>query len=464
MPMRGDDLFDTDKPLTFGVTEEALKRLYDALERNDKILVGEIFSDLHPADAADIVQGLDAQEQAALLKLLPAALLPGLLSYLPEPTRDILLADLGVDALAAVVGELDTDDAVDLLFGLPEDLRSSVLDAVPDSDRLQLLESLKYPEDSAGRLMQRDLVAVPAHWTVGHTVDFMRASQALPDDFHEIYVVDPRFVPIGHVALSRLLRSQRNTPLSDIMMEDFRTTSVLTEQEEVGHLFRKYGLVSLPVTDRSGRLVGVVTVDDVVSLIAEEADEGLLRLSGVSDPVDFYRAAATTAKGRFFWLFVNLLTAMLASGVIAQFEGELQTLVTLAVLMPIIPSMGGNAGTQTLAVVVRALALRQITKRNFWRVLRKEVLVAFINGFLFTFVCFAGVGLFYGAAMWKMALVTALALAINLIAAALGGVLIPLAMKRAKVDPAITATVFLTTVTDVVGFLSFLGLASLILL
>jgi magnesium transporter len=462
--MRGDDLFDTDKPLTFGVTEESLKQLYDALERNDKILVGEIFSDLHPADAADIVQGLDAQEQAALLKLLPAALLPGLLSYLPEPTRDILLADLGVDALAAVVGELDTDDAVDLLFGLPEDLRSSVLDAVPDSDRLQLLESLKYPEDSAGRLMQRDLVAVPAHWTVGHTVDFMRASQALPDDFHEIYVVDPRFVPIGHVALSRLLRSQRNTPLSDIMMEDFRTTSVLTEQEEVGHLFRKYGLVSLPVTDRSGRLVGVVTVDDVVSLIAEEADEGLLRLSGVSDPVDFYRAAATTAKGRFFWLFVNLLTAMLASGVIAQFEGELQTLVTLAVLMPIIPSMGGNAGTQTLAVVVRALALRQITKRNFWRVLRKEVLVAFINGFLFTFVCFAGVGLFYGAAMWKMALVTALALAINLIAAALGGVLIPLAMKRAKVDPAITATVFLTTVTDVVGFLSFLGLASLILL
>lgn len=462
--MRGDDLFDTDKPLTFGVTEEALKLLYNALERNDKILVGEIFSDLHPADAADIVQGLDAQEQAALLKLLPAALLPGLLSYLPEPTRDILLADLGVDALAAVVGELDTDDAVDLLFGLPEDLRSSVLDAVPDSDRLQLLESLKYPEDSAGRLMQRDLVAVPAHWTVGHTVDFMRASQALPDDFHEIYVVDPRFVPIGHVALSRLLRSQRNTPLSDIMMEDFRTTSVLTEQEEVGHLFRKYGLVSLPVTDRSGRLVGVVTVDDVVSLIAEEADEGLLRLSGVSDPVDFYRAAATTAKGRFFWLFVNLLTAMLASGVIAQFEGELQTLVTLAVLMPIIPSMGGNAGTQTLAVVVRALALRQITKRNFWRVLRKEVLVAFINGFLFTFVCFAGVGLFYGAAMWKMALVTALALAINLIAAALGGVLIPLAMKRAGVDPAITATVFLTTVTDVVGFLSFLGLASLILL
>ncbi|MFN7901934.1 MAG: magnesium transporter [Holosporales bacterium] len=462
--MRGDDLFDTDKPLTFGVTEESLKQLYDALERNDKILVGEIFSDLHPADAADIVQGLDAQEQAALLKLLPAALLPGLLSYLPEPTRDILLADLGVDALAAVVGELDTDDAVDLLFGLPEDLRSSVLDAVPDSDRLQLLESLKYPEDSAGRLMQRDLVAVPAHWTVGHTVDFMRASQALPDDFHEIYVVDPRFVPIGHVALSRLLRSQRNTPLSDIMMEDFRTTSVLTEQEEVGHLFRKYGLVSLPVTDRSGRLVGVVTVDDVVSLIAEEADEGLLRLSGVSDPVDFYRAAATTAKGRFFWLFVNLLTAMLASGVIAQFEGELQTLVTLAVLLPIIPSMGGNAGTQTLAVVVRALALRQITKRNFWRVLRKEVLVAFINGFLFTFVCFAGVGLFYGAAMWKMALVTALALAINLIAAALGGVLIPLAMKRAKVDPAITATVFLTTVTDVVGFLSFLGLASLILL
>ncbi|MFO0445793.1 MAG: magnesium transporter [Holosporales bacterium] len=462
--MRGDDLFDTDKPLTFGVTEESLKQLYDALERNDKILVGEIFSDLHPADAADIVQGLDAQEQAALLKLLPAALLPGLLSYLPEPTRDILLADLGVDALAAVVGELDTDDAVDLLFGLPEDLRSSVLDAVPDSDRLQLLESLKYPEDSAGRLMQRDLVAVPAHWTVGHTVDFMRASQALPDDFHEIYVVDPRFVPIGHIALSRLLRSQRDTPLSDIMMEDFRTTSVLTEQEEVGHLFRKYGLVSLPVTDRSGRLVGVVTVDDVVSLIAEEADEGLLRLSGVSDPVDFYRAAATTAKGRFFWLFVNLLTAMLASGVIAQFEGELQTLVTLAVLMPIIPSMGGNAGTQTLAVVVRALALRQITKRNFWRVLRKEVLVAFINGFLFTFVCFAGVGLFYGAAMWKMALVTALALAINLIAAALGGVLIPLAMKRAKVDPAITATVFLTTVTDVVGFLSFLGLASLILL
>jgi magnesium transporter len=462
--MRGDELFNADKMVALGVTEEALKRLYNALEHGDKNLIDKVFSDLHPADAADIVQGLDAQEQLTLVKLLPAALLPGLLSYLPEPTRDIVLADLGVDALAAVVEELDTDDAVDLLFGLPEDLRSSVLDAVPDSDRLQLLESLKYPEDSAGRLMQRDLVAVPAHWTVGHTVDFMRASQALPDDFHEIYVVDPRFVPIGHIALSRLLRSQRDTPLSDIMMEDFRTTSVLTEQEEVGHLFRKYGLVSLPVTDRSGRLVGVVTVDDVVSLIAEEADEDLLRLSGVSDPVDFYRAAAVTAKGRFFWLFVNLLTAMLASGVIAQFEGELQTLVTLAVLMPIIPSMGGNAGTQTLAVVVRALALRQITRRNFWRVLRKEVLVALMNGLLFTFVCFAGVGLFYGVAMWKMALVTALALAINLIAAALGGVLIPLAMKRAGVDPAITATVFLTTVTDVVGFLSFLGLASLILL
>ncbi|MFN9791013.1 MAG: magnesium transporter MgtE N-terminal domain-containing protein, partial [Holosporales bacterium] len=195
--MRGDELFNADKMVALGVTEEALKRLYNALEHGDKNLIDKVFSDLHPADAADIVQGLDAQEQLTLVKLLPAALLPGLLSYLPEPTRDIVLADLGVDALAAVVEELDTDDAVDLLFGLPEDLRSSVLDAVPDSDRLQLLESLKYPEDSAGRLMQRDLVAVPAHWTVGHTVDFMRASQALPDDFHEIYVVDPRFVPIG---------------------------------------------------------------------------------------------------------------------------------------------------------------------------------------------------------------------------------------------------------------------------
>ncbi len=415
---------------------------------------------LHPADAMDVITHLEAEHRLPVLQSLYAEQLSPLLAYFDDTQREEFLPALGIAKVAQAVSELDTDDAVDIINEYEPDEQESLLAAMAADDRIILQQSLNYPEDSAGRLMQRDLVAVPIHWTVGQTIDFLRSHQELPDDFYEIFVLDPKHKPVGVIPLSRLMRALRPTEVNGLMFTDFRTIQVSADQEEVAFLFRKYGYVSLGVVDETGCLVGVVTVDDVVTLIDEEADKDMLALAGVSesDYAGMYRATLTTAQSRFWWLLLNLFTAILASAVISLFSDTLEHVIALAVLMPIVASMGGNAGTQTLTVIVRALAMRQIDPRKNKKVLIKEGFIGLINGILFAVV--AGIVSWLWFHDLSIAFVMALAMIINLVVANLSGALIPLTLKKLGADPAIASSIFLTTVTDVVGFLVFLGLAS----
>jgi magnesium transporter len=309
--------------------------------------------------------------------------------------------------------------------------------------------------------MQRELLAVPSNWTVGETIDYMRAAKDLPDDFYDLYIVDPKHQPIGYVPLSRAMRTRRPVKLTDIMNDDMKIVPVAMDQEEVAYLFRQYGLVSAPVVDDAGRLVGVVTVDDVVHIIDEEAEEDLLKLAGVQE-TDLYSAVLDTTKARFGWLLINLFTAVAASLVIAQFENTLERIVALAVLMPIVASMGGNAGTQTLTVAVRAIAMRDLSTRNALRFVGKEIIVGLTNGLIFAVLAGMMAWIWFDAPM--IGVIIAAAMVINLVVAALSGALVPLGLEKIGVDPAVASSVVLTTLTDVIGFFAFLGLATLFLL
>jgi magnesium transporter len=368
---------------------------------------------------------------------------------------------LGTRDVAAMLAELDTDDAVDLMTELDDEERRRLLEAVPPAERIVLEQGLDFPEDSAGRLMQREVVAVPLHWTVGQTIDFMRTEQELPDSFQEIYVVGAGNRLEGMIALSKLLRTKRPVRVADIMGTDLRRVPPTTDQEEVAQMFRRYGLVSTPVVDENGQLLGRITVDDVVDVIDEEAEEDLLSLAGVSES-DIAAGLLETARSRFVWLFVNLITAFIASAVIGLFQNTIAQVVALAVLAPIVASMGGNAGTQSLTVAVRALAMREISRTNALRVIAKEVALGVVNGVVF--------GVIVGVVAWAwfdrpmLGVVIGLALIMNLVAAGFAGMAIPQILERLGVDPAIASGVFLTTVTDVVGFFTFLGLATWLIL
>jgi magnesium transporter len=441
------------------VTVADLSRWLQAGETNS---IQQAFSALHPADAAELVQQIDSEPRAALLETLHPETLSAVLSYLDESSRDDVVEELEVSTLAAAVAELDTDDAVALVQDLDDDDKQELLAAIPSSDRIILEESLNYPEYSAGRLMQRDLVAVPGHWNVGQVIDYMRSSRTLPDDFYEIFVIDPKHKLLGSVPLSRLMRTRRPVEIAEIMATDRKTLSVTSDQEEVAFRFRKYGLVSAPVIDEHGRLLGMITVDDVVSVIDAEAADDILRLGGVSEDTDYTRPVREAIKPRFVWLLVNLVTAIMAAWVISLFEHTIQTVVILAALAPIVASMGGNAGTQTLTVVIRAIAMRQMPKGAARRVLIKEALIGLGNGIMFAVIT----GLF--VALWiksaAIGIVMALAMLVNIMAANVVGALIPIGMRSLKIDPAIASGVFITTVTDLVGFFVFLGLASLLLM
>ena len=378
-----------------------------------------------------------------------------------EDIRDELLDDLNISDVVEAVTALETDDAVSVLKDLHLQRQKEVLEAIPEEERAAVEEGLTFPENSAGRLMQREVVALPAYWTIGKTIDHMREYKNLPDDFYEVIVVDPLHKPLGTIRLDKLLRTHRPVLLSNIMHHDIKTIPVMTDQEEVGYVFEQYDLISAPVVGTDGRLLGVVTVDDVVDVIQEEAEEDILRLSGVAE-TDIYRAALKTMWGRFTWLLVNLGTAILASFVIYQFDGTIDRMVALAVLMPIVASMGGNAGTQTMTVAVRAIATRDLNMANAGRVLGKEILVALANGGVFALLAGAAAGVWYSD--YLLGLVIGGAMVINMITAGLFGLVIPIALWRLKIDPATAAGVLLTTVTDVVGFVAFLGLGAAILL
>ena len=383
-----------------------------------------------------------------------------------DAVRETVFEDMEPAQIAAAVSELDSDDAVEIVEEMEEPDQKAVLEAMAPPDRRLIEQSLSYPDDSAGRLMQREIVTVPTNWTVGETIDYMRAAadgdeDILPTSFYDIFVVDPTHKPVGAIHLSHLLRSKRPIKVSEIMQTELKLLPVTMDQEDVAFLFRQRDLVSAPVVDEAQRLVGAITIDDVVDVIHEEHEEDMLALAGVGE-ADLYDAAIDTTKARFRWLLVNLFTAILASLVIGMFESTLQQVVALAILMPIVASMGGNAGTQTLTVAVRALATRELTSTNAYRVIGKELLVGAINGVLFAIIT--------GAIAWgwfqepQIGLIIGMAMIVNMIVAGLAGASIPLLLDRAGVDPAIASSVFLTTVTDVVGFFAFLGLAAAFLI
>jgi magnesium transporter len=444
----------------YGLTPALEEAVAAALEEDRPAEARRLARPLHPADLADLLERLSAEPRSKLVAAFGADFDPEAVAWLNEPVREEIVAQLGPDRLAKALAELETDDAMSILEDLEAREQREVLDAVPAGDRALLEQGLDFPEDSAGRLMQRQLVAVPPHWTAGQTIDFMRSGAALPETFSEIFVVDPRHRPVGTIAPSRLLRTKRPVRLTEIMSPEFKQIPATADQEDVANVFRQYALVSAPVVSEQGRLIGVITLDDIVEVISEEAEEDILHLGGVSD-TGIWRPVRETVRGRFNWLFINLFTAFLAAAVISLFEGIIQKAVALAVLMPIVAGQGGNAGTQTLTVVVRAIAVREITLRDGWRVVRKELAIALINGILFALIT--------GAIAWfwfdqpQIALIIAAAMVINLVAAALAGAVIPLALEWLGFDPAISSVVVLTTVTDVVGFFAFLGLATLVL-
>ena len=459
-PPVDDDLDHLDED--YALTSEFVEKVVDAADAGDGLRLRELLEDLHPADVADLMGFLTPQHRQMVVLWLPPELLADTLPELDDGIREEVLEKVAPGTLAEALQELDSDDAALLVEDLEDDQRREVLAAMPESERAAIEGSLAYAEDTAGRLMQREVMAAPEFWSVGDAIDHVRSdSDELPELFFDVYVVDPMNRPVGGVPLSRLLRAPRTVPLTSLM-EPVNEITVDQDQEEVAYVFEKYHLISAPVVDAAGRLVGQMTVDDIVNVIQEENREDILRLGGVSGEESRGAGVLGVVRSRIPWLIVNLGTAVAASLVIGLFQREIETLVALAVLMPIVASIGGNAGTQALTVSVRALASRELTAANALRIVRREVVVGITNGVTIA-VLLAGI-----AAVWfglpMLSLVIGLAVVINLIAASLAGTLIPLALDRLERDPAVSSPVFVSWITDVVGFFSFLGLAGLILL
>ncbi|MCU0839077.1 MAG: magnesium transporter [Rhodospirillales bacterium] len=437
-----------------------------AIEAGDMEAVRARIEPLHAADLADLIQDLDRADRRAVIPLIAKDLLPAVLAELDETVRDEVIEALGVSETAAAVADMEIDDALHVISELDEEDQQRVLDAIPEPDRVLIEQGLSYPDFSAGRLMQREMVAVPTFWTVGDTIDHLRwtaeeSPDTLPTLFYDLYVVDPGHRPVGAIALSRLLTARRAVALTDLMQTELKRIPTDMAQRDVAFLFRQRDLTSAPVVDDGGRLVGVITIDDVVDVIEEEHEDEVMHLGGVRYD-DLYSATFDTARSRFTWLLVNLVTAIIASLVIGLFDATIEQMVALAVLMPIVASMGGNAGTQSLTVAVRALATKELTAANAGRVVGKELLVGSINGVLFAVVTGAVTWVWFGDG--ALAAIIGMAMVINLIVAGLSGAVIPIVLDRLNIDPAIASSVFLTTVTDVVGFFAFLGLATWLLL
>jgi len=450
LPMRAED---------GEIRREFVDGIARAIHAADTPFLRAAVAELHEADLGDLIAALEPDDRVSLVELTGTDFDFSALNEVDDSVREEILEELEPATVAEGVRELQSDDAVELLEGLDEEDKEEILEKLPQSERDALERSLEYPENSAGRRMQTEFITVPPEWTVGQAIDYMRDTPNLPDRFYEIYAVDKAQHWHGAVALDTLLRSRRLVPLTDLVDEDRRRVSVLDDQEEVARLFGKYNLVAAPVVDTENRLVGVITVDDVVDVIEEEADEDLKALGGVTSDEELSDSVWTIAKGRFNWLLVNLATAFLASSVLGLFEGQLEKMVALAVLAPIVASQGGNAATQTMTVAVRALATRELGPNNAFRVVMREGLVGLVNGLAFAVI--TGIA----AVLWfkipALGVVIGLAIICNLVAGALGGILIPMVLERVRADPAVASGTFVTTITDVVGFFSFLGIATL---
>ena len=441
------------------IRREFVEQIARAIHDANVPLLREIVAELHEADLGDLIEALEPQDRVSLVELTGEDFHFSALNEVDDAVREEILEELEPETVAEGVRELESDDAVELLEGLDEDDKEEILEKLPPSERDALERSLLYPENSAGRRMQTEFIAVPPDWTVGQAIDYMRDTRDLPDRFYEIYAVDENRHWQGAISLDALLRSRRPVSLSDIVDENRQRVSVLDDQEEVARMFGKYNLVAAPVVDTTNRLVGIITIDDVVDVIEEEADEDLKALGGVTSDEELSDNVWTIARGRFNWLLVNLATAFLASSVLGLFEGELQKMVALAVLAPIVASQGGNAATQTMTVAVRALATRELGSSNGLRVVMREGLVGLVNGLAFAVI--TGIAAVAWFKIPGLGVVIGLAIICNLVAGALGGILIPMALERVRADPAVASGTFVTTVTDVVGFFSFLGIATL---
>jgi len=445
---------------TYGLSPEHAESIIDHLD-NDQITKAKAeLNLLHAADIADLIDMASAEHRKQIIDVLRKDFDPEILVELAPDVRENVIELLGAEESAEAITNLETDDAVDVIEDLDEENQQEILDALPSKQRQELEEGLAYPEDSAGRLVDKKIVTIPEYWDVGQTIDFLRKSDNLPEDFYQIFIVNPKQEPKGSVMLSRMMQKSRATPMKKIMQTDIKVISTDMDQEEVAFIFRQYGLSSAPVVNKEKRIVGLINVDDVVDVIEEEAQEDIMRLGGISES-DIHSAFSQTVAKRFPWLVVNLVTAIIASIVISFFEGTIQKFAMLAVLMPIVASMGGNAGTQTLTIAVRAIATKELTATNALRVVRKEIMVGALNGLVFAII--AGVMTFFWYGNLAISIIFAVATIVTLLLAGLAGALIPIGLVKSGVDPAIASGVFLTTVTDVVAFGAFLGLAATIL-
>jgi magnesium transporter len=453
------DTFESEDEV-YELSRRDVGAVLEAVEAGARDELISLMEPMHAADIADLLEQISSADRYALIELYGVEFDGEILSELDESIREDVISALRPEVLAEAVRELESDDVVDLLEDLEQPQQDAIFSALDDADAMVARQALSYPEESAGRMMQREVVAAPEHWSVGDVIDFMRSSEDLPEQFYHVVLVDTRMHPVGNVTLGRIMGAPRKQPLRDLTEEVFQIIPVDQDEGDVAYAFNQYHLISAPVVDDEGRLVGVITIDDAMVVLDEEHEEDILRLAGVGEGSLTDRVISTT-KRRFPWLAVNLVTAVLASLVIAQFEGVISDFVALAVLMPIVASMGGNAGTQSLTVAVRAIATKDLTGSNVWRVIRREVLVGAVNGAIFALVMGVVCLLWFSSA--TLGLVIASAMVINLVVAGFAGTVIPVALEKAGVDPALASGAFVTTVTDVVGFFAFLGLAALVL-
>jgi len=446
-----------DKNVNFEFNKEYIKVVKEKIINNDAIFINNSFKEMHPADAADIIEHLTENDRENLIKLSSFKIDPEVFIELNESIQSEIVKYLPINSITDIIKNLESDDAIKILENLDEQNKETLLNSLPPKDRFALKESLSYPEDSAARLMQREFTAIPNNWSVGQTIDYLRENKDLPDEFLEIFIVDSEFKPIGTVPASKVLRSSREAKMQSIMLESQLSIPVDMDQEEVGHIFENYNLNSACVVDKSNKLVGMITSDDMLTVLKEEAEEDTLRLAGVGDE-EITDGVFTKTKRRFNWLLLNLLTAFLATWVISIFGATIEQMVALAFLMPIVASMGGNAGMQTLAVTVRAIATNDLSENNFVKTVTKEFAIGVLNGIIFAIISALIVQLWFKDIY--LSLIISISMVLNMIVAGLFGILVPVSLKRFNVDPAIASSVFVTTITDVIGFLSFLGIGA----
>ena len=446
-----------DKKVNFEFNKEYIKVVTSKIANNDATFITNSFKEMHPADAADIIEHLSQNDRENLIKLNSFKINPEVFVELNESVQSEIIKFLSSEAIVRILKNLESDDAIAILENVDEKDKNSILGSLPPKDRFALLEGLSYPEDSAARIMQREFTAIPSNWSVGQTIDYLRENKDLPEEFLEIFIVDNDFKPMGTVPSSRVLRTSRDLKMNSIMIEMPVLISANMDKEEVGHTFENYNLVSAGVVNKNNKLVGMITADDVVTVVQEEAEEDVLRLAGVGDE-EITDSVMLKTKRRFNWLLLNLFTALLATWVISNFGASIEQMVALAFLMPIVASMGGNAGMQTLAVTIRAIATKELSKSNFNRVVGKEFLIGILNGIIFAIITAVIVQLWFK--QLNLSLLIGVSMILNMIVAGLFGILVPVSLKKLNIDPALASSVFVTTITDVIGFLSFLGLGS----